>query len=153
MFCNKCGQQIPDDSKFCYKCGNVISTFNNMNTNGSGNDEKLKGDSEKTSSAKKWIIGILILMCLPILSWTFFFNTLALTIVVFSWKFAKEAFQGKQLVKMVAIIVVGFISFAVVAGLKGAMQIERKNKLYNNQKYSDKIDNNVMKNDFIKIGV
>lgn len=24
MFCRKCGKQIPDDSKFCYKCGTPV---------------------------------------------------------------------------------------------------------------------------------
>lgn len=26
MFCNKCGNEIPDDSKYCSKCGNQIET-------------------------------------------------------------------------------------------------------------------------------
>ncbi|WP_427340507.1 zinc-ribbon domain-containing protein [Caloranaerobacter sp. DY30410] len=24
MFCNKCGNEIPDDNKYCLKCGNQI---------------------------------------------------------------------------------------------------------------------------------
>ena len=28
MFCMKCGTKLPDDAKFCYKCGNDISTIN-----------------------------------------------------------------------------------------------------------------------------
>ena len=26
MFCNKCGTEIPDESKFCSKCGNVLNS-------------------------------------------------------------------------------------------------------------------------------
>ena len=28
MFCMKCGTKLPDDAKFCYKCGNDVSTIN-----------------------------------------------------------------------------------------------------------------------------
>lgn len=25
MFCNKCGTELPDDSRFCYKCGSAVT--------------------------------------------------------------------------------------------------------------------------------
>lgn len=135
VFCGKCGQQIPDDSKFCYKCGNEIPAYKDINSNTTENSNRQKVDNGKTSSVKNWVIGIGILLFLPILSWTFFFNMLALTIIGCSWNFAKEAFREKCWLKMIAIIVVGFISFAVVAGIKGAIQTERK-KSYRNTRYS-----------------
>ena len=30
MFCNKCGSQIPDGTKFCTNCGNRINTGQNQ---------------------------------------------------------------------------------------------------------------------------
>lgn len=52
------------------------------------------------------------------------------------------AFQYKNWVKLIAIIVIACISFALVAGIKGAMQTEKKNKLYKNAKYSLLISDN-----------
>ena len=139
VFCGKCGQQIPDDSKFCYKCGNEIPAYKDINSNTTENSNRQKVDNGKTSSVKNWVIGIGILLFLPILSWTFFFNMLALTIIGCSWNFSKEAFREKCWLKMIAIIVVGFISFAVVAGIKGAIQTESK-KSYRNTRYSILLD-------------
>lgn len=126
MYCNKCGQQIPDDSKFCYKCGSAIKI----------DSEPLDSDNEKGSNKKTWIIAIVILLFLPILSLTFFFNSLALAILIFAWVQGKKAFQYKNWAKLIAIIVIACISFAVVAGIKGAIQVEKKNKLYRTTKYS-----------------
>lgn len=148
VFCGKCGQQIPDDSKFCYKCGNEIPACKDINFNTPENSNRQKVDNGKTSSIKKWVIGIGILLFLPILSWTFFFNMLALTILGCSWNFAKEAFRDKCWLKMIAIIVVGFISFAVVAGIKGAIQTERK-KSYRNNRYSIQLNQSPTKILFI----
>lgn len=126
MFCNKCGQQIPDDSKFCYKCGSAMKS----------DSSTLDSDNEKVSNKKMWIIAIVVLLFLPILSWTFFFNSLALAILIIAWVQGKMAFKYKKWAKLIAIIVIACISFALVAGLKGAMQIEKKNKSYKNAKYS-----------------
>lgn len=49
---------------------------------------------------------------------------------------------------MIAIIVVGFISFAVVAGIKGAIQTERK-KSYRNNRYSIQLNQSPTKILFI----
>ena len=133
MFCNKCGQQIPDDSKFCYKCGSAIKI----------DSEPLASDNEKVSNKKTWIIVIVALLFLPILSWSFFFNSLALTILILAWVQGKKAFQYKNWAKLIAIVVIACISFAVVAGIKGAIQIEKKNKLYRTTKYSLLISDNV----------
>lgn len=132
MYCNKCGQKIPNDSKYCYKCGSGISI----------NSTPLNSGNEKVSNKKTWIITIVVLLFLPILSWTFFFNSLALTILIIAWRQGKMAFQYKNWVKLIAIIVIAYISFALVAGIKGAMQTEKKNKLYKNAKYSLLISDN-----------
>ena len=125
VYCNKCGQQILDDSKFCCKCGSAL------NLNSSPSDS----DNEKTSNKEMWI-AIAVLLFFPIISWTFFFDSLALTILGFAWIQGKKAFQYKKWVKLIAIIVIACISFALVAGVKGEMQIEKKNKSYKNTKYS-----------------
>lgn len=132
MYCNKCGQKIPNDSKYCYKCGSGISI----------NSTPLNSGNEKVSNKKTWIITIVVLLFLPILSWTFFFNSLALTILIIAWRQGKMAFQYKNWVKLITIIVIACISFALVAGIKGAMQTEKKNKLYKNAKYSLLISDN-----------
>lgn len=132
VYCNKCGQKIPNDSKYCYKCGSGISI----------NSTPLNSGNEKVSNKKTWIITIVVLLFLPILSWTFFFNSLALTILIIAWRQGKMAFQYKNWVKLIAIIVIAYISFALVAGIKGAMQTEKKNKLYKNAKYSLLISDN-----------
>lgn len=132
VYCNKCGQKIPNDSKYCYKCGSGISI----------NSTPLNSGNEKVSNKKTWIITIVVLLFLPILSWTFFFNSLALTILIIAWRQGKMAFQYKNWVKLIAIIVIACISFALVAGIKGAMQTEKKNKLYKNAKHSLLISDN-----------
>ena len=116
MYCNKCGQQIPDDSKFCYKCGSAMKD----------DSSPVDSDNEKVSNKRKWIIAIVVLLFLPILSWTFFFNSVALAILIIAWGQGKKAFQYKNWVRLIAIIVIACISFALVAGLKGAMQIEKR---------------------------
>ena len=30
MYCSKCGEEIPDNSKFCRKCGNKIKNEENL---------------------------------------------------------------------------------------------------------------------------
>ena len=132
MYCNKCGQQIPNDSKFCHKCGSAIKI----------DSDPLASDNEKVSNKKTWIIVSVALLFLPILSWTFFFNSLALTILMLAWTQGKKAFQYKNWTKLIIIIVIASISFAVVAGIKGAIQAEKKNKLYRITKYSSLIIGN-----------
>ena len=45
-----------------------------------------------------------------------------------------------------AIIIIASISFAVVAGIKGAIQIEKKNKVYRTTKFSLVISDNTKQN-------
>ena len=136
VYCNKCGQKIPDDSKYCYKCGSAMKA----------DSSTLDSDNEKVSNKKTWIIAIVVLLCLPILSWTFFFNSLALAILIIAWVQCKTAFEYKNWAKLIAIIIIASISFAVVAGIKGAIQIEKKNKVYRTTKFSLVISDNTKQN-------
>lgn len=136
MFCKKCGQKIPDDSKYCYNCGSAIKI----------NSGSLNSGNEKVSNKKTWIIAVVVLLFLPILSWTFFFNSLAWTILIIAWVQGKTAFQYKNWVKLIVIIVIACISFTLVAVIKDAMQIEKKNKLYRTTKFSFLISDNNKQN-------
>lgn len=136
VYCNKCGQKIPDESKYCYNCGSAIKI----------NSGPLNSGNEKVSNKKTWIIAVVVLLFLPILSWTFFFNSLALAILTIAWGQGKTAFQYKKWVKLIVIIVIACISFALVAGIKGVMQTEKKNKLYRTTKFSFLISDNNKQN-------
>lgn len=59
MFCKECGVEIPDDSKFCSKCGSVVTEELLTETSVANSDAKLQEQetqtiSPKTSEDQEW---------------------------------------------------------------------------------------------------
>lgn len=56
MFCYKCGQEVPDKSEFCLKCGENLSLLIQMKENSceeSGSNSESKGTEKKSAKKKK----------------------------------------------------------------------------------------------------
>ena len=64
MFCNKCGSEIPSDSKFCVKCGTSAETevqFVQHNTTAAASDNSKKVANKEAIAAL--IDGVLGILC------------------------------------------------------------------------------------------
>ena len=51
MFCNKCGSEIPADSKFCVKCGTRIETIQSVNEAATQTSTNSRTGSDKAQKA------------------------------------------------------------------------------------------------------
>ena len=51
MFCKKCGNELPEEAKFCGKCGSKVMQSDNLNNNES-----------KKNKSKLWKIIIIIII-------------------------------------------------------------------------------------------
>lgn len=75
MFCPKCGNKLPDDAKFCTKCGTDVSTgvmnnspkvqppkYGERNIQNNFNTHSMNNNENKGLSKKKIVCGIFILL-------------------------------------------------------------------------------------------
>lgn len=142
MYCRSCGSQIADDSKFCSKCGiRIESEF----------IKEAVPPIENKGTVKTWPIIVVILALLAlILPFSAFLTSVGWGILGVIFFYAKDAFQEKNWPKLVAVIVVGCIGFAIVAGIRGSVQTEKKNR-YKTSKYSYNIskDKKITANEII----
>lgn len=56
MFCNKCGKEIPNDSRVCKFCGNPVSQTTNMTGNATVNRNNVKVKKQFYQKAWFWIL-------------------------------------------------------------------------------------------------
>lgn len=68
MFCPKCGCQIPNDSKFCEKCGTPVTSFPSQPPNTSNAPPHFSLPPQKQNNSKLVIIICLAVICVLLLS-------------------------------------------------------------------------------------
>lgn len=60
MFCNKCGKEIPNDSRVCKFCGNPVSQTTNMTGNATVNRNNVKVKKQFYQKAWFWILIVFV---------------------------------------------------------------------------------------------
>jgi septal ring-binding cell division protein DamX len=86
MFCDNCGNKIPDDSLFCPVCGHPVTNYDYVSTGHMNNNMKIPDDTEKnerfisqTNRSKSWkrkaaattLIAAALLVTVIILAYSF----------------------------------------------------------------------------------
>lgn len=66
MFCRKCGEQIPDDSTFCYKCGIEVNTVSNDSSTFSTIDKVPEATKAAPTQRMGWKMGIMAIIAVLI---------------------------------------------------------------------------------------
>jgi len=108
MFCEKCGNQIPDGSAFCVKCGAKNESSQPSSVNVANNGEKAKnGDS--VAALVFGILGMINLMGFGIV-----FDIVAITLGVRGLKKADESGVGKGIsIAGMACGIIGAVIFLI----------------------------------------